>query len=77
MLPHLYYSCSNHYIDILKRLIKSWSIDKLTDLNDEAEKARDYVWNLPARLERIALRMKPATGERRFKWVNPDGMMMT
>ena len=67
---------SMDYIDILKRLISNWEIDKLSGLNEPAEKARDYVWNLPGRLERVAERMKPTYDERIFSWVSPEGMML-
>jgi acyl-[acyl-carrier-protein] desaturase len=37
------------YIDIMQKLTR-WEIDKITGLTDEAEKARDYLMKLPARL---------------------------
>jgi len=38
------------YIDILSKLNSYWEIDALRELSDEAEKARDYLMKLPARL---------------------------
>jgi acyl-[acyl-carrier-protein] desaturase len=59
------------YVDILKRLLKRWDIDKITNLTDEAERARDFVMNLPARLERIGQRMVIPQDSYKFTWVNP------
>ena len=49
---------SQDYVDILQKLIKRWEIDKITNLTDEAEKARDYLMKLPSRLTRLSERMK-------------------
>jgi acyl-[acyl-carrier-protein] desaturase len=46
------------YIDIMQKLMDKWEIDKITGLTDEAEKARDYLMKLPARMARISERMK-------------------
>lgn len=62
---------SDDYIDILKRLIKRWDIPSIDGLNTEAERARDFVMNLPARLERISERMVLPEEPYKFKWVNP------
>ena len=62
------------YIDIMKKLIKHWEIDKLTSLTDSAERARDYVMKLPDRMIRIAERMSIPEEERAFKWVLANGM---
>ncbi|AZQ43014.1 acyl-ACP desaturase [Nonlabens ponticola] len=59
------------YIDILKELIKVWDIPSLNDLSDEAEKARDYLMKLPARMERVAQRMVIPDESYIFKWVQP------
>jgi acyl-[acyl-carrier-protein] desaturase len=64
------------YVDIMRRLIKGWDIENITGLNEKAEKARDYLWTLPDRLERLAERMKPSKEERFFSWVDPEGMML-
>jgi len=46
------------YVDILKQLTAEWDLAGLKDLNEQGEKARDYVMKLPERLIRIADRMK-------------------
>jgi acyl-[acyl-carrier-protein] desaturase len=62
---------SNDYVDILQKLIDRWEIDKITGLNDEAEKARDYLMKLPARMYRLSERMKIPENSFQFKWVEP------
>ncbi len=62
---------STDYVDILQKLIERWEIDKITGLNDEAEKARDYLMKLPARMYRISERMKIPENSFQFKWVEP------
>ncbi|WP_370477514.1 acyl-ACP desaturase [Tamlana flava] len=62
---------STDYVDILKKLIDRWEIAKITGLNDEAEKARDYLMKLPERMYRLAERMKIPENSFQFKWVEP------
>jgi len=62
---------SNDYVDILEKLITRWKIDKITNLSDEAEKARDYLMKLPSRLIRLSERMKIPEHSQQFKWVEP------
>ncbi|PIY31477.1 MAG: acyl-ACP desaturase, partial [Bacteroidetes bacterium CG_4_10_14_3_um_filter_42_6] len=57
------------YIDIMNSLIKEWNIDSMRELNDSAEKARDYIMGLPARLQRISERMKTPEIPYQFKWI--------
>ena len=57
------------YVDIMDKLVKRWEIDKITDLTDEAEKARDYLMTLPARMLRLADRIKVPENSFQFKWV--------
>jgi acyl-[acyl-carrier-protein] desaturase len=59
------------YVDILDKLNTKWEIDKLMNLTDEAEKARDYLLKLPARMTRIAERMVTPSEEKIFSWVRP------
>ena len=59
------------YIEILEKLIKRWEIDKISNLNDEAEKARDYLMKLPERMLRLADRIKIPENSFEFKWVQP------
>lgn len=62
------------YIDITRKLVKHWEIDKIQSLNDSAERARDYLMKLPDRLERISERMTVPQTEHQFKWVLANGM---
>jgi acyl-[acyl-carrier-protein] desaturase len=57
------------YIDILRELLDEWEIDKIIDLNDAAERARDYVMKLPDRLQKIQERISIPTKEYEFKWI--------
>lgn len=59
------------YVDILKKLIDKWEIDKVTNLTTEAEKARDYLMKLPERMTRISERLVTPEKEHIFKWVEP------
>lgn len=59
------------YVDIMRKLIVRWEIDKLQGLSEEAEKARDYVMALPARMERVNQRIRISDEITHFKWVNP------
>jgi acyl-[acyl-carrier-protein] desaturase len=59
------------YVDIIKKLNSSWSIDTITGLSDEAEKARTYLMRLPERMERIAERIIVPNTKHQFKWMNP------
>jgi acyl-[acyl-carrier-protein] desaturase len=58
------------YVDILKELIEDWHIESAKELNETGEKARDYIMNLPARLLRVAERMKNPMLEYKFSWIN-------
>ncbi|ALJ05494.1 fatty acid desaturase [Pseudalgibacter alginicilyticus] len=62
---------SKDYVDILQKLINRWEIDKITNLTDEAEKARDYLMKLPDRMYRLSERMKIPENSFQFKWVTP------
>jgi acyl-[acyl-carrier-protein] desaturase len=57
------------YIDILESLLKHWNIDKIGDMNDSAERARDYLMALPNRLKRISDRIKIPEKQYQFSWV--------
>ena len=59
------------YIDIMKKLMDKWEIDKIADLTDEAEKARDFLMKLPARMQRISERLVVPNEIYKFKWVEP------
>ena len=60
---------SQDYVDILRQLLKKWEIDKATDLNDQAERARDYLMALPKRLERVASRIRIPQKQYEFRWI--------
>lgn len=60
------------YVDILDKLIQRWEIGNVTELTDEAEKARDYLMKLPSRMLRIADRLVLPENKFQFKWVEPS-----
>ena len=62
---------ANDYVDIMQKLITKWEIDKIGGLTDEAEKARDYLMKLPARMARISERLVIPQEAYQFKWVEP------
>jgi len=66
---------ASDYIDILEKLNNYWNIDHLRGLNDEAEKAREYLFKLPERLTRIADRMRYPQEQFHFKWVTANGLL--
>jgi acyl-[acyl-carrier-protein] desaturase len=59
------------YVDILQKLITRWDIGNMSNLTGEAEKARDYLMNLPARMTRISERLVLPDETKIFKWVQP------
>lgn len=59
------------YVDIMQKLIDRWEIGKITGLTDEAEKARDYLMKLPARMAKISERLVVPAESHIFKWVTP------
>ncbi|MES2747176.1 MAG: acyl-ACP desaturase [Bacteroidota bacterium] len=59
------------YVDILQKLVERWEIDKIANLTDEAEKARDYLMKLPARMAKISERLVLPEETKIFKWVEP------
>ncbi len=62
---------ASDYVDILQKLIDRWQIDKISGLTDEAEKARDYLMKLPARMAKISERLVLPQETKIFKWVQP------
>ncbi|UWY29207.1 acyl-ACP desaturase [Flavobacterium sp. TR2] len=62
---------ANDYVEIMQKLINKWEIDKITNLSDEAEKARDYLMKLPARMAKISERIVIPKESHIFKWVEP------
>jgi acyl-[acyl-carrier-protein] desaturase len=62
---------ANDYVDIMQKLIDKWEIDKIGNLTAEAEKARDYLMKLPARMAKISERLVLPEEDYIFKWVQP------
>jgi acyl-[acyl-carrier-protein] desaturase len=62
---------ANDYVEIMQKLIDKWQIDKISGLTDEAEKARDYLMKLPARMAKISERIVIPQESYIFKWVEP------
>lgn len=62
---------ASDYVDIMQKLIDKWDISKITTLTDEAEKARDYLMKLPARMAKISERLVLPEDTKIFKWVEP------
>jgi len=58
------------YVDIINKLNTTWQIDKITGLNEEAEKARDFLMHLPERMYRITERFVVPKTTYQFKWMN-------
>jgi acyl-[acyl-carrier-protein] desaturase len=66
---------SHDYVDILNKLNKYWDIEHISGLTSEAERARDYLMQLPVRMARIIERIKVPTKVTHFKWVDANGVM--
>lgn len=61
---------TSDYIEILDGLLVEWEIDRIGGLNDVAERARDYLMALPARLRRVAERTRVPDLEYQFSWIS-------
>lgn len=57
------------YVEIMQQLTIDWKIEGMRDLDETGEKARDYIMALPARLLRVAERMKNPTIDYKFSWI--------
>jgi acyl-[acyl-carrier-protein] desaturase len=55
----------------MQKLIDKWEIDKISNLTDDAEKARDYLMKLPSRMAKISERLVIPQESQIFKWVEP------
>jgi acyl-[acyl-carrier-protein] desaturase len=62
---------ANDYVEIMQKLIDKWEVDKIGGLTDEAEKARDYLMKLPARMAKVSERLVIPEESYIFKWVEP------
>ena len=60
---------TDDYIHIFESLLEDWSIETVSELNDPAEQARDFLVALPNRLRRIARRLKASEKPYSFKWL--------
>lgn len=58
------------YVDILKQLLQDWKVEAMSGLNEAGERSRDYLMKLPARLLRVAERMKIPEMEYKFSWIH-------
>jgi acyl-[acyl-carrier-protein] desaturase len=56
------------YVKIVEEQIRFWSIETLSNLNEAAEKARDKILSIPARLTRIAEAMVSRTRAKTFSF---------
>ncbi|ADX66943.1 MULTISPECIES: acyl-ACP desaturase [Weeksella] len=59
------------YVDIMEKLIKAWKIDKITNLTEDAEKARDFIMKFPERMRKISERINIPDNGPQFKWLIP------
>jgi len=60
---------ASDYVDIMQKLINKWDISNITNLSEDAEKARDYLMKLPERMRRISDRIKIPETSATFTWV--------
>jgi acyl-[acyl-carrier-protein] desaturase len=60
---------SMDYVDLIKNLLTDWDIENVRNLQENGEKARDFLMNLPIRLARIAERAKPSDEVFKFSWI--------
>ncbi|KAG6549030.1 hypothetical protein Mapa_009473 [Marchantia paleacea] len=63
------------YVSIMEHLIRTWKVESLVGLTPEAQRAQDFVCNLPTRFRRLAERSNEMTKRRgppvskSFSWV--------
>ena len=57
------------YIDIFKELLDDWKIEHISGLNEQAQKAQEYLMKLPGRLQRVTDRISTPDLQYQFKWV--------
>ena len=58
------------YTNILESLIVEWNIGNILNLNEQGEKARDYLMRLPERFRKVAERSIKTPLEYEFNWIN-------
>ncbi|MFD1551648.1 acyl-ACP desaturase [Putridiphycobacter roseus] len=59
------------YVDIIRKLNNTWEIGKISNLTDEAEKARNWLMKLPDRMQAITERIVVPNNKVQFKWLMP------
>lgn len=57
------------YINIMSTLLNDWKIEHITGLNETAQKAQEYLMNLPGRLQKITDRIATPDLTHQFKWI--------
>lgn len=57
------------YTNILESLLIDWNIGNITGLNEQGEKAREYLMALPERFKKVAGRGIKAPLEYEFNWI--------
>lgn len=60
---------SMDYVDLLKNLVTDWKLESIRNLQEDGEKARDFLMGLPDRMARIAERAKPNDQQFKFSWI--------
>ena len=58
------------YTNILESLVVEWNIGNISNLNEQGEKARDYLMKLPERFRRVSERSIIAPLEYEFNWIS-------
>ena len=62
---------SSDYVEILRKLNKMWDIENIRGLNEDAEKARDWLLKLPERMQRVTDRIAIPKTTYQYKWLIP------
>ena len=58
------------HLDVYKRqLLNDWKIEHISGLNEQAQKAQEYLMKLPGRLQKITDRIATPDLQYQFKWV--------
>ena len=57
------------YVGIVKELVDKWDIGNMSNLNVQAEKARDYLMAFPTRLARVVERAPRPILSHQFSWI--------
>jgi acyl-[acyl-carrier-protein] desaturase len=54
---------------LLRNLVTDWKLESIRNLQEDGEKARDFLMGLPDRMARIAERAKPNDQQFKFSWI--------